>query len=109
MINGYSRATKLIIPAARSLIAKELNHRYKMTEQEIAVRLGVAQAAVSKYLSGRYSDKIKAIEGRINKEWVAGKISMLAKGDKSYANSAICTICNKENAFGCKFSKADAR
>jgi predicted transcriptional regulator len=107
MINGYTRATKLIIPAARSVIAKELKYRYSMTEQEIAAKLDIAQAAVSKYLSGRYSDRIKEIEAKINKEWVAQKISMLANGDKKYANSAICTICKKENSFDCKFSAAE--
>ncbi len=107
MINGYTRATKLIIPAARSIIAKELKYRYSMTEQDIAAKLGIAQAAVSKYLSGKYSKRIKEIEARINKDWVAHKIEMLANGNNKYANSAICTICKKENEFECKFSKAD--
>ncbi len=107
MINGYTRASKLIIPAARSVIAKELKERYHLTEQEIAARLGIAQAAVSKYLSGKYSDRIKDMESRISKEWIAGKISLLAGGDRKYANSAICTVCKKENAFDCKFSSAE--
>ncbi len=107
MTNGYIRATKLIVPAARSTIARELKYRYKMTEQEIASQLDVAQAAVSKYLSGRYSNEIKEIEQDIDKEWIAEKVSMIAKGKKEYAGAAICTICKKENSFDCKFSKAD--
>ncbi|MEM3839231.1 MAG: helix-turn-helix domain-containing protein [Candidatus Micrarchaeaceae archaeon] len=106
MINGYARATKLVIPAARSVIAKELKAKYNLTEQEIAAKLDIAQAAVSKYLSGKYSSKIKEIEARINREKIAGKVSMLVSGDKKYANSAICTICKMENEFDCGFSKA---
>ncbi len=107
MINGYSRATRVIIPAARSVIARELRQRYGLTEQEIAARLGVAQAAVSKYLSGRYSREIKEVEGRVETQWIATKVGMLAQGRDEYANAAICTICKKENNFECRFSKAD--
>ncbi len=106
MTNGYARASKLMIPAARSIIARELKERYQMTEQEIASQLGVAQAAVSKYLSGKYSKAIKDVEKGVDMASIANKISMIAQGKKEYANAAICTICRKGNNFDCKFSKA---
>jgi predicted transcriptional regulator len=106
MINGYMRATKLIVPAARSIIAKELNEKYEMTEQEIANYLDVAQAAVSKYLKGRYSNEIMKIEAGIDRSAIAGHVSRIAAGRKEYAGMAICTICSMENGFACRFSKA---
>ena len=46
----------------RIAVAKSLNRDYKMNQQQIAKNLGVAQAAVSKYLSNKYSPKIAKIE-----------------------------------------------
>jgi predicted transcriptional regulator len=107
MINGYARATNEIIPAVRSMIAKELHERYQMKEQEIAKYLDVAQAAVSKYLNGEYSKKIKEIEAKIDKSAIDAYISKIVQGKKEYVNMCVCTICHKENEFGCKFSKAE--
>ncbi|MCW6160464.1 MAG: helix-turn-helix domain-containing protein [Candidatus Micrarchaeales archaeon] len=39
-----------------------------MSQQQIAKRLGVAQAAISKYLSGGYSQRIKMVEKIIEKK-----------------------------------------
>ena len=105
-MNGYIRATNMVVPAARAIISKELKHRYKLTETEIAGYLGIAQAAVSKYLKGRYSERIKAIEKGIDIGPVRGYLDRIAAGKREYANMAICTICSKENYFNCKFSKA---
>ena len=45
--------TKVILPAVRVNIAKQLDKKYGLSQKEIAQRLGVAQVAVSKYLNGR--------------------------------------------------------
>jgi predicted transcriptional regulator len=42
-----------IMPAIRSLVAKELVKNYKMTEVEVARRMGITQAAVSQYIYGK--------------------------------------------------------
>lgn len=101
------RASSEIMPAVRSIIAKELKYRYKMKEQEIAATLDVAQAAVSKYLNGKYSEKIKAIEAKIDRSRIDGYIAKIAQGKKAYTNVCMCTICGKENPFDCKFSKVE--
>lgn len=62
MYTNCDEIFKLTIPAARAAIAKALDKKYAMSQQQIAKSLGVAQAAVSKYLSGRYSKRIKAVE-----------------------------------------------
>ena len=54
----YEDAVKVTIPAVRIAVAIALSKEHGMSETVIANRLGVAQAAVSKYLSGRYSARI---------------------------------------------------
>lgn len=58
----------LTIPAVRIAVSDTLKSRYRMSETTIAGRLEVAQAAVSKYLNGKYSRRVdvlvKAIEAR---------------------------------------------
>ncbi|MDE1822920.1 MAG: hypothetical protein KGI00_05405 [Candidatus Micrarchaeota archaeon] len=104
MASGYERATKEIIPAVRMLIAKELKEKYGMREVEIAERLSVAQAAVSKYLAGKYSERVKAITSKIDMKCVDKYISKIAEGKEGYANMCICTVCKHLNEFGCRFS-----
>jgi predicted transcriptional regulator len=55
---NYEKAMKSTIPAVRAAVAGDLKRKHKMSETEIARKLGIAQAAVSKYLSGNYSPKI---------------------------------------------------
>ena len=62
MYTNCDEIFKLTIPTARAAIAKALDRKYEMSQQQIARNLGVAQAAISKYLSGRYSGKIKKVE-----------------------------------------------
>lgn len=105
MINGYSRASKFVVPAVRSVIAQELKSRYSLTEEEIARHLGVAQAAVSKYLKGKYSDHIKKMEALIDRSSISAYINEISKGKSEYVSMIICNVCAKENGFGCRFSK----
>jgi predicted transcriptional regulator len=56
-------AIKYFLPATRASIAKVLARDYKFSQNQIAFSLGITQAAVSKYLSGKYSNKIKKLEG----------------------------------------------
>lgn len=55
-------AIKFFIPAVRASVAKNLSKNYDMTQVNIASTLGVTQAAVSNYLTGKYSKKIKKLE-----------------------------------------------
>lgn len=55
-------AIKYFIPAVRSSVTKELSKKYNLTQVDIASKLGITQAAVSKYLAEDYSNKIKNLE-----------------------------------------------
>lgn len=50
--------TKEMIPAVRAYLAEVMSRRYKLTQQEIAAKLGIAQVAVSKYINMRYSTSL---------------------------------------------------
>ncbi len=104
----YEKADKEVIPAARLFIATALKKRYNMTEQEIAERLGVAQAAVSKYLNGKSSKKISEIKERImNDERFNYYIEKIHERKENYVELCICTICRSITVAECKFSYAD--
>lgn len=104
MTNGYEKAANEVVPAARVVIARQLKERYNLTEANIARILGVAQAAVSKYLNSEYSVTVDAASRRIDIAAVDARIDAIAKGDQSELKKYICTVCNSMNHFGCKFS-----
>ncbi len=98
------------VPAARVIIAKTLVGKHKLSESEVAKRLGVAQAAVSKYVNGKYSPKItkrmKSIERNLgkNKGTIDSYIEKIAEGHNEYVPVCICTICVLEKDIHCIFS-----
>lgn len=55
------KAMKLTIPAVRVAVSESLAKEHGMSETEIARGFGIAQAAVSKYLNGNYSEKVRKI------------------------------------------------
>lgn len=68
---------RIIVPAMRVAVAKKLSEK-GMSQVEIAKRLGVAQAAISKYLNGNYSKKISVLAVSITKHKLEHRIVELA-------------------------------
>lgn len=62
MLLPCEKIIKYFIPAIRAGVTKELSKRFDFKQEEIALRLGITQAAVSKYLNGKYNQKIKLLE-----------------------------------------------
>ncbi|MDE1767940.1 MAG: hypothetical protein KGH64_04195 [Candidatus Micrarchaeota archaeon] len=106
-MNGYERASNEIVPAMRLVIARELKVRYNMTESRIAQILGVAQAAISKYLNENYSERIKNTSENVDMVVVNKFIENIAKGDSVALKRCICTSCSIMNEFDCSFSSAE--
>src|SRR5437867_11410879 len=52
-------ASKSVIPALRAMIARELIEGYGLKQEQVAMKLGVTQAAVSKY---RHQVRGEAVE-----------------------------------------------
>ena len=70
------RAMGLIIPAIRISVSKRLT-RAGMTQAEISSKLGIRQATVSKYLTGKYSKKLKAAERLVDTKRIPDAITKL--------------------------------
>jgi len=49
MLNPYEIVSKSALPALRAMVSKRLKEKYSMTQQQVAMRLGVTQASVSNY------------------------------------------------------------
>ena len=49
LISPYEIVAKSALPALRAMVAKRLQERYHLTQQQVAKRLGVTQASVSNY------------------------------------------------------------
>lgn len=108
MASVYETAANETIPAVRSYIAKELVNTHKMSEEAVAALLDVAQAAVSKYVNGKYSDKVKEVEGVLNKKLIDKYIVKIAEGNKKYVSACICVMCRTVSQCDCTFSKANS-
>lgn len=87
---------------------KKLSRNYHISQVDIASKLGITQAAVSNYLSGKYSEKIKKLEKKkvikaisenvvnsiVKKEIVTIKFSEdLCKCCKNFIGKISCEIC----------------
>lgn len=85
---------KNFIPAVRVLVAKQLSAKHNFNQNEIASLLGITQAAVSKYLAGSYSYKIKIFERTDDvknaSERIVGKIVEEKKHQKV---NHVCEVC----------------
>ncbi len=114
MPSKYEIAADETVPVAKSIIARALVEKYNIREADVARYLGVAQAAVSKYVTEKYSDslkkKVEEIEGKIqgHREVIDEYIRKIAEGKDEYVNVCVCTICSVANNIMCAFSHAYA-
>ncbi|MEM5804416.1 MAG: helix-turn-helix domain-containing protein [Candidatus Aenigmatarchaeota archaeon] len=85
-----------VLPAIRALVAKELMEKYKLTQTDVAERLGVTQAAVSQYTRHLRGYKIKAM---VKDSGVMKEVENLAKAVAKEnigavaAMQEVCAIC----------------
>lgn len=88
-------AVKYFIPAMRASVTKELSKRFNFKQEEIASRLGITQAAVSKYLNGRYSQKIKILERKRAVRLLSRKIAISIAKNEIPIQSSFCRYCDR--------------
>ena len=85
-----------VLPAIRALVAKELMDKYKMTQTDVAERLGVTQAAVSQYIRHLRGYKVKAmVKDSVVMKEIETLAKLLAKDNIGAIASMqeVCTIC----------------
>jgi uncharacterized protein len=94
-------ASKSVIPALRAMVARELINEYGLKQEQVALRLGVTQAAVSKY---RHQVRGEAVQLESTPE-VQGMsrdiASMLSKSpDPITVSQKLCQACTDIRALG---------
>ena len=86
---------RYILPIFRSLVAKELIEKYKLTQLEVAERLGTTQAAISQYVHSKRGYKsiprVDKILPRI--QTVANETAALLASKKMSRDDAILKFC----------------
>jgi len=87
-----------VLPAFRSLVAKELIEKYHFSQTMVAERLGTTQAAISYYLYSKRGDKrIKQLESIPSVQSVASEVAKgIAVAEFSMIDSILkfCELCS---------------
>jgi len=88
---------KYLLPAFRSLIAKELTEKYGFTQTKAAKKLGTTQAAISQYLGSKRGEKyIKEVKKLPKaKELIEDIARCIAKEEASTTQTMrkFCQLC----------------
>jgi predicted transcriptional regulator len=91
---------RLTVPAARAAVVRSLKSE-GLAQTMIAHMLGIAQPAVSRYLSGRYSNKIKILEKFIIRNGLEKKaVASSLAGKKIGAVHCIDLIASNRKVMG---------
>ena len=104
----YEKAYKEVIPAARAALIAELSNTYGIKEDSISEYVEITQAAISKYLNGKHSEKIKATMEKIDKAIIKEYAEKIKNQNPQALNKYLCTVCSRLNTFECRFSSTCA-
>lgn len=89
---------RYVLPAFRSLVAKELIDKYHFSQTMVAERLGTTQAAISYYLYSKRGDKrIKQLESIPSVQSVASEVARgIAVAEFSMIDAILkfCELCS---------------
>lgn len=88
---------KYILPVFRALVAKELMDKYGYSQNQVASKLGITQAAVSHYINSKRGSLMLAEVEKIDgvKETVDDVTASIAKENDSDAMIlAFCKLCS---------------
>jgi predicted transcriptional regulator len=81
-----------ILPAIRREIAKSLIQDFGLTQKEAAEKLGLTEAAVSRYISGKRAD-FEIPNGKVAKE-IKESTNKIRNGDNKIVINETCRICD---------------
>lgn len=88
-----------ILPVIRKEFAKSLIKNHGLTQRKAAEKLGLTEAAVSRYISGKRG-KIKKLNKEMMKE-IQESTARICKGNTLIVIEETCRICDllKSNGF----------
>ncbi|MCL4381070.1 MAG: helix-turn-helix domain-containing protein [Candidatus Marsarchaeota archaeon] len=94
-VNNIKFEIEELLPAVRASATKVMANRYGLKQEDVATLLGLTQAAVSKYLNDKYSEKIKSTENKFDKKILNKLVKYMVMGESQKARETICEICRK--------------
>lgn len=97
----YEHMIKEFMPSLRASAVRIMYKDKKLKQEEIAKFLGITQAAVSKYINGRYSRTIKSFEKRLNKKEVLAFVNRIVDKKSIETERAVCKMCARNLSFDC--------
>ncbi len=83
MLADCERAIKFTLPAVRISVALALVNKHGMLQADVARILGIAQPEVSKYVSGKYSAKVRRVRFAVERAGLQLPITRMALRDPS--------------------------
>jgi uncharacterized protein len=96
MINPYEIVSKSALPALRAMVSKRMREGHHLTQQQVALRLGVTQASISNY-SRKARGVMIDLELDPNVAKAADRIADLlatGSGDQMEALRAMTEVCD---------------
>ena len=87
-----------VLPVIHKEFSKSLVTNHGFTQRKVAIRLGITEAAVSRYFSGKRGN-IDISNKTILKE-INNSASKIAKGNKKTVIQETCRICNLLKSSG---------
>ena len=84
MYTDCDRIIRLTIPAIRIAVARRLKKDYGMSQADIAMRLGIAQAAVSKYLHKRFSPSISKLASTLENDRTGMRMAAIVASTENF-------------------------
>ncbi len=101
MIIPCEIASKSVVPAFRAMVARELIEHYGLKQEQVATRLGVTQAAVSKYRHQVRGEAVQLESAPEVQRMSKDIASMLSKSPSPIAVSQkLCQACTDIRALG---------
>jgi hypothetical protein len=97
----YEHMIKEFMPSLRAKAAKIMYDERKLRQEDIARFLGITQAAVSKYLSGKYSDTVKVFESTLKKSEVEVFVDRMVADRPYESQKVVCKMCARNLSFDC--------
>jgi Predicted transcriptional regulator len=88
--------TNLMLPAVRASVAEKLSDM-GYGQESIAAELGIAQAAVSKYMNGRYSGDVGEVKRHIEEGMLYNGVieSIVKKKGSAAVENEINSLCER--------------
>lgn len=81
-----------ILPALRRELARKLIQDFGLSQKEAAEKLGLTEAAVSRYISGKRAD-FEIPNGKVSKE-IKKSANKIIGGNKKTVINETCRICD---------------